>query len=88
MNIKDVKRLLKIVKQMRYICDVVTSGHALANMTLAACEVNLGNIEDAKRRMELVEEQLMESEYWRDKFEAFGLYSKLYEIKNSLRYSG
>ncbi|MBI2172883.1 MAG: B12-binding domain-containing radical SAM protein [Candidatus Aenigmarchaeota archaeon] len=85
MNIKERERLLKIVKQMRYICDVVTSGHALANMTLAACELNAGNIEDAKRRMELVEKQLMESEYWRDKFEAFGLYSRLYEIKSSLK---
>lgn len=84
MNIKDRDRLSKIVRQMRYICDVVTSGHALANMTLAACEFNSGNVGGAAERIRLVEKYLSESEYWRDKFEAFSLYPNLEETKKSV----
>ena len=66
------------------ICDRVTTGNALCNLSVAVIEQKLGNLEESRKRVAMTEEYVATSEYWQKRFASLDIYSVLTDLKEKL----
>ncbi len=81
----DPVRLGLQQQMLRHVCDRLTIQNAMANLFLALCEQKIGNSLEATQRAAAAEEYVGASAYWRNRFEALGLYGLLEDVKKSAR---
>ena len=69
-------------RMLTHVCDRLTIQNAMANLFLGVCEQKLGDSVQATGRAEEAERFVVDSAYWRNRFETLGLYEVLERVKS------
>lgn len=66
------------------MCDWTHKDHALGNLYFSKLELMLGNLEQARYRINIAQEMLASSEYWKKRFSVLGIENFMYELKKKI----
>lgn len=69
---ENLTKLEMLRKLFHYIFDKTHKNHAVGNLYFALIELKLGNVGEARRRLDLAREYSGLSQYWRVRFEVMG----------------
>lgn len=81
---KNPVKLEMLRKLFINICDKTHHTNAMGNLYFALIEFRLGNVDEAKKRIQLAKMFAGESAYWNARFRALGLYNHLDAIEKNI----
>mgnify|MGYP003394557085 CR=1 FL=1 len=75
LRLEEPTKLKNVRSMLADICDRITKDNPLGNLFLGIVEDKLGSRAEALRRVQLSRRYVMESAYWKKRFEALNLFA-------------